>query len=109
MAGYLLGAHSVKRAEVWGKMVLEIKWKDHFIFTLFYFILFCFYCIFSITFALYPLSPPPPPFPLQSMSMRPFPFLLDPSNPIADSLFSVYESVSILLVSSVCSLDSIYE
>ena len=51
---------------------------------------------------------------LLSMSMSPSSFLLDPSTPSsprtrAVSLLSIYESVSILRASSVCSLDSTSE
>ena len=69
-----------------------------------------FYCIFSLLFSLLILPISPTIAPLLSMSMGPFSYLLNPSPaPWAVILLSVYESVSILLVSSVCSLDSTYE
>ena len=60
-----------------------------------------------------PHHPPAITIPL-SMTMDSFPFLFNPSKPtfplaLAVLLLSIYESVSILLVSSVCSLDSTNE
>ena len=67
-----------------------------------------FFCITIYLVPLYPLSPTPITT-LLSMSISLFSFFLNPSIPycsprLAVILFSIYESVSILLVSSVCSL-----
>ena len=73
-----------------------------------------FYCIFSIT-SLVPIYSPPlhnhhtvvhvhESFFLFAKSLLP-----QPPPPLADILLSIYESVSILLVISVCSLDSTNE
>ena len=79
--------------------------------SLYFTLFFKIYCIFSIT-----ISPPYIPLPtaittLLSMSMIPFTILLNPSTrhttPRAVSLLSL--GLSILLVSSVCLLDSIDE
>ena len=80
--------------------------------------LMVYFLLFSMTIyppcALFHLhSPPPWSSKLLSVSMSSFFFffLISPSSsfPRAVSLLSIYESVSILCVSSVCSLDSIYE
>ena len=56
------------------------------------------------------MPPPPAITTLLSMSMSPFSFPLYPSTliplPIAAILFSIYESLFVLIVSSVCLLDS---
>ena len=89
------------------------------LFSLFY---YHFYCIFHYhLFILYPLSPMPTPLPLEitncclSPWVLPLLFffaqsLLPPKFPLrAVILLSICESVFILLISSVCSLDSTYE
>ena len=73
---------------------------------------FYFYCVFPLPFILLIPLPLPTITTLLSMSLTSF-FLFAPSlyhlNPQSCHLLSVYEPVSILLVSSVCSLDSTYE
>ena len=76
-----------------------------------------FLLIFIVLFFHYHLTflylPPPVITPLLSMSMSSFSFVLNPSTPyslpIAVILLSIYECVSIMLVSSVCLLDSTHE
>ena len=90
-----------------------------FFFSLFFsFILFFYHIIFIIFFPL-PFSPLIPPSPQQSplCCLRPwvlFPFCSIPPypkfpTPPSCHLLSIYESISVLLVSSVCLLDSKYE
>ena len=71
--------------------------------------------IIVLILSLSPLKLPPPAITTLVHVMSPFPFLLHPSTPspsprpLAVILLSIYESVPISLVSSVCSLDSTYE
>ena len=78
--------------------------------------LFYLYCIFSMTILSPYTSLAPAITTMVPMLVSPFPFLLTPYTPkfrpstqASCRLLSIYEFVSVLLVSSVCSLDSTNE
>ena len=100
-----------QRVHVWGLRARGNPVYFPFFFSNFFVFYLIFIEFFPITFSS-PYTSLPPAVTLLSMSMSPFSFLLNlstPNPPPAVTPLSIYESVPIFLVCSVCSLESTHE